>query len=174
MISTYILDDIDTGKPRGGGHSVKQDEGDVLAWYRGGVLAQLAGGPLPALKQKIFTILSKNICHLTCCSPRAAPTTVVIPSLSSSCCMLLLESDLPCLSCSCNLKMFIYNPHYSNWSNYRVSLPKTAINRINVALKRVRISGQGKEGERKSNGQIRGQTDEGVRWITRTFFIQSL
>ena len=53
-------------------------------------------------------------------------------------------------------------------------MPKTAINRINVALKRVRISGQGKEGERKSNGQIRGKMDERRRWITRTLFIQSL
>ena len=39
MISTYILDDIKAGEPRGGGHSVKHDEGDVLAWDRGGVLA---------------------------------------------------------------------------------------------------------------------------------------
>ena len=160
MISTYILDDIDTGKPRGGGHSVKQDEGDVLAWYRGGVLAQLAGGPLPALKQKIFTILSKNICHLTCCSPRAAPTTVVIPSLSSSCCMFLLESDLPCLSCSCNLKIFFHNYYDSNWSYYEVPFQKAAINRINflsVVLKRLRICGQGKEGESTGNGQIGGR-----------------
>ena len=56
-------------------------------------------GRIDVYSPTLHAVLSQH-----CCSPRAAPTTVVMLDFSSSCCCFLSGvSDLPCLSVADNL-----------------------------------------------------------------------